>query len=192
VLRVVAVVAFGLGLAPAAAAAPLSVAAAVEPGSHAATFRWTTSSPATTTVEVGRNDVFGIWLRTPKQPRADGRAFLGSLEPSTTYRYRVTARRGSAVVRSVGTFTTRPFPEWTVGAVVDRTRCTRAIAHHLLAIAGGLRRYRPSLRGRLGTARVVVAAGDHAHVRGSRALFGRGAVLSVGGTPIAGGAVGRR
>src|SRR4029453_7883658 len=75
-LRVVAVFAFALGLAPAAAAAPLSVAAAVEPGSHAAAFRWTSSVPAITTVEVGRNDVFGIWLRTPKQPRADGRALL--------------------------------------------------------------------------------------------------------------------
>jgi hypothetical protein len=120
-LRVVAVVAFALGLAPAAAAAPLSVAAAVEPGSHAAAFRWTSSVPAITTVEVGRNDVFGIWLRTPKQPRADGRALLGTLEPGTTYRYRVTARRGPAVVRTLGTFTTRPFPEWTVGAVVDGT-----------------------------------------------------------------------
>ena len=93
-LRLVAVVAFGLGLAPTAAAAPLSIASAVEPGSHAAAFRWTTSAPAITTVEVGRNDVFGIWLRTPKQPRAGGSALLGSLEPGTTYRYRVTARRG--------------------------------------------------------------------------------------------------
>ena len=50
-----------------------------------------------------------------------GRALLGSLEPGTTYRYRVTARRGPSLVTTFGTFTTRPFPEWTVGAVVDST-----------------------------------------------------------------------
>ncbi|HET9674857.1 MAG TPA: fibronectin type III domain-containing protein [Gaiellaceae bacterium] len=120
-LRSVAVVAVGLGLAPTAAAAPLSINATVEPGSHAAAFRWTTSAPATTTVEVGRNDAFGIWLRAPTRERVDGRALLGSLEPSTTYRYRMTARRGPSVVSAIGTFTTRPFPEWTVGAVIDRT-----------------------------------------------------------------------
>ena len=86
-LRLVAAVAFGLGLAPTAAAAPLSISALVEPGRTPLRFRWAASAPAITTVEVGRNDVFGIWLRTPKQPRADGRALLGSLEPSTTYRY---------------------------------------------------------------------------------------------------------
>ena len=49
-----------------------------------------------TTVEVGRNAAYGIWLRTPTRERAVGRALLGSLEPRTTYRYRVTARAGGA------------------------------------------------------------------------------------------------
>ena len=120
-VRSVAVVALGLGLAPAATAAPLTLSAEVEPGAHAAAFRWTSSAPARTTVEVGRTSDYGIWLRTPTRPYASGRALLGSLEPSTTYRYRVTARRGPGVVQVAGTFTTRPFPDWTVGAVIDKT-----------------------------------------------------------------------
>jgi hypothetical protein len=120
-VRSVAVVALGLGLASAATAAPLTVSAEVEPGAHAATFGWTSSVPARTIVEVGRTSDYGIWLRTPARPYASGRALLGSLEPLTTYRYRVTARRGPEVVRVAGTFTTRPFPDWTVGAVIDKT-----------------------------------------------------------------------
>jgi hypothetical protein len=109
-----------LVLAPAAQAA-LSVSANVEPGAHAATFTWTTNGPARVTVEVGRTDDYGIWLRTPARARTSGRALLGSLEPLTAYRYRVTARGGRVVVRAIGTFTTRAFPDWTVGAVVDST-----------------------------------------------------------------------
>ena len=109
-----------LVLAPAAQAA-LSVSAAVEPGAHAATFTWTTSGPARVTLEVGRTADYGIWLRTPTRARTSGRALLGSLEPLTTYRYRATARSARSVARATGTFTTRAFPEWTVGAVVDST-----------------------------------------------------------------------
>jgi hypothetical protein len=109
-----------LVLAPVAPAA-LAVSASVEPGAHAATFTWTTSGPARVVVEVGRTTDYGIWLRTPVRERTSGRALLGSLEPLTTYRYRVTARRGRVVARSIGTLTTRAFPDWTVGAVIDST-----------------------------------------------------------------------
>jgi hypothetical protein len=120
-LRWVWVTLAALALAPAAEAGPLVVSAAVEPGAHAATFRWTTSAPARVTIEVGRTADFGIWLRTPAKPLTSGRALLGSLEPGTTYRYRVTARSGRRVTRTVGTFTTSIFPAWTVAGVVDRT-----------------------------------------------------------------------
>ncbi len=120
-LRWVGAAVVALAFAPAAVAAPLSVAATVEPGSHAATFRWTTSAPARVTVELGRTDDLGIWLRTPVHERTSGRTLLGSLEPATTYRYRVTARDDRGVARVSGTFTTNPFPDWTVGAVIDST-----------------------------------------------------------------------
>lgn len=120
--RSVAVALAAVGLAPPAAhAAPLSVSATVEPGAHAATFRWSASAPARVTVELGRTAELGVWLRTAPGPRPAGWTRLGSLEPATAYRYRVTARRGPAVARAEGTFTTAPFPSWTVGAVIDRT-----------------------------------------------------------------------
>jgi hypothetical protein len=118
--RWVGVAIVALVFAPAAQGA-LGVAATVEPGAHAAAFRWTTTAPARVTVEVGRTDALGVWLKTPTRSRTSGRALLGALEPATTYRFRVTALRGPLVARASGTFTTNPFPGWTVGAVIDRT-----------------------------------------------------------------------
>jgi hypothetical protein len=118
--RWAAVVVVALAAAPPAHGA-LGVSASVSPGAHAATFSWTTSAPAQVTIEVGRTADYGIWLRTPKRPRTSGRALLGALEPATSYRFRVTARRGVVLARAAGTFTTNPFPSWTVGAVIDST-----------------------------------------------------------------------
>jgi hypothetical protein len=120
-LRWVGVTLAALAFVPAAGAAPLTVSAAVEPGAHAAAFRWSSSVPARVTIEVGRTSDFGIWLRTPPKAVTSGRALLGALEPATAYRYRVTARSGRSVTRSVGTFTTAIFPAWTVAGVIDRT-----------------------------------------------------------------------
>jgi hypothetical protein len=119
--RTVLVVLGALVLAPSAAAAPLTVRADVHPGAHAATFVWTTSAPAVVTLEVGRSPEYGIRVRTPGSARTRGRALLGALEPATRYAYRVTARRGRLVATGTGTFTTNPFPDWTVGGVIDGT-----------------------------------------------------------------------
>jgi hypothetical protein len=64
-LRIAGVTLAALAFAPVADAARFAVSAAVEPGAHAATFRWSTRSPARVTVEVGRTPDYGIWLRTP-------------------------------------------------------------------------------------------------------------------------------
>ena len=120
-LRWVGVSLAALAFGPAAEAAPLTVSGSVEPGAHAATFRWSTSASARVTLEVGRTADLGIWLRTPRKAATSGRALLGSLEPATTYRYRLTARSGRRTARTVGTFTTAIFPAWTVAGVIDRT-----------------------------------------------------------------------
>jgi hypothetical protein len=119
-LRTLGVAVAAVALAPSAHAAP-AVSASIEPGAHAAAFRWTASPAAEVTIEVGRTGDFGITLRTPDRARTSGRVLLGSLEPATTYRYRVTATRGPAIARAIGSFTTNPFPSWTVGAVIDST-----------------------------------------------------------------------
>ena len=110
-----------LALAPAAGATQLSVSAAVQPGAHAATFTWSVSHPARVTVEIGRTSDYGIRLRTPAAARTSGRALIGALEPATAYRYRVIARSGARLVRTEGAFTTTAFPDWTTGAVIDKT-----------------------------------------------------------------------
>ena len=120
-LRLVGVVLAALVLAPGAEAARPTVTAVAEPGAHAAAIRWTTSTAARVTVEVGRTGDYGIWMRTPARPVRSGRALLGSLEPATTYRYRVSVRSATGTSTAVGSFTTTPFPAWTVAGVIDRT-----------------------------------------------------------------------
>jgi hypothetical protein len=120
-LRLVGVILAALALAPPAEAARMTVTAAAEPGAHAAAIRWSTPIAARVTVELGRTGDYGIWMRTPTRPVRAGRALLGSLEPATTYRYRVTARGAAGSATTVGSFTTTPFPAWTVAGVIDRT-----------------------------------------------------------------------
>ena len=117
----VALALVALAGAAAVPAAPLSVAAQVQPGSHAATILWSASAASRITVEIGRTADYGVWLRVPRRAHSVGRAIIGGLEPSTQYRYRVIARAGRRVVATTGVFTTAPFPEWTTGAVIAKT-----------------------------------------------------------------------
>jgi len=114
------VVAAFAGAAP-APAAPFALNAAVQPGAHAVTITWTATAAVRVTIEVGRDARYGVWLKVPPRAQRVGRSLLGSLEPGTQYRYRVIARSGRRVASREGVFTTNPFPDWTVGAVIDRT-----------------------------------------------------------------------
>lgn len=114
------VVAAAAGAAP-APAAPLALQAAAEPGAHAVTIRWSSTEDVRVTIELGRDARYGVWLKVPPRAQRAGRSLIGSLEPGTQYRYRVTARAGTRTVRTAGAFATAPFPAWTTGAVIDRT-----------------------------------------------------------------------
>jgi hypothetical protein len=122
VARRVAFALIGALAAPApVSAAPLAVDAIVHPGAHAVSIGWRATAPARVTIEIGRTGEYGVWLRAPAQPRVSGRSLLGGLEPATEYRYRIRAKAEMGSVSRSGVFTTSPFPDWTVGAVIDRT-----------------------------------------------------------------------
>lgn len=116
-----ALVAAAVAGSSSASASQAALAAAATPGSHAVTITWTATQAGRVEIELGRDRRYGIWLRVPKRAQQTGRSLIGSLEPSTTYRYRVTLRSGGRTARTEGTFTTAPFPAWTTGAVIDKT-----------------------------------------------------------------------
>jgi hypothetical protein len=89
----------------------------VRPQTLSATLAWTTSARARAVVQIGLTPDLGLWSKT-----LAGRSFrlaIGSLEPSTTYRFRIVAAsgRGPAAV-SDGSFTTQPIPSWSGSTTV--------------------------------------------------------------------------
>jgi hypothetical protein len=106
------------GAAPAARQALTIGAVSVSPRALSAEVSWRASQPARAVVEVGLGPEYGIWSKTVKGE--SGRIYLGGLEPSTSYSYRIVADAGSGRRSSwQGSFRTAPISSWT-GATATR------------------------------------------------------------------------
>jgi hypothetical protein len=115
-LAALAAAAAAPGVAPAredVLATELTIATSVEPRSSSAAIGWSATKPVRVVVEHGLTDDFGVWSKATSTPTTSGRVLLGALEPGTTYRYRLLARRVGETAETRGSFTTAPIPPWT-------------------------------------------------------------------------------
>jgi hypothetical protein len=97
-----------------------AVGVTATPGPFSAAIGWTMDSAGSVVVEYGVDDRYGVWADpvVTTVPGA-GSVTLTGLEPSTRYRFRLTAKSRPIVGRSVvtGSFVTAPYPSAAAAAV---------------------------------------------------------------------------
>ncbi len=101
------------------AAAPTVVINGADVGSFSVIVRWTVDRPARVVIEYGTGGETQIWSKEKTLLRAgSGSTRLSTLEPATTYRFRVVAAAGSARGDSQGSVTTRAMPTVVRGRII--------------------------------------------------------------------------